>query len=78
MTQEHSAAAGFTLTRRQSLQQNYGRTLDLWADALRLHEAEVIELPSQEVYERYMQYLTGCAKSFRSGRIDVNRFTLEK
>jgi cyclopropane-fatty-acyl-phospholipid synthase len=29
MMQEHSAAAGFTLTRRQSLQQNYGRTLDL-------------------------------------------------
>ncbi len=35
MVQEHSAAPGFTLTRRQSLQQHYARTLDLWADALR-------------------------------------------
>ena len=32
--EEHSAKAGFTLTRRQSLQPHYARTLDLWAEAL--------------------------------------------
>jgi cyclopropane-fatty-acyl-phospholipid synthase len=78
MVQDHSAAAGFSLTRRQSLQQHYARTLGLWADALQAHEAEAIELQSEEVYERYMKYLTGCAGLFRSGYIDVNQFTLQK
>ena len=36
--QDHWAAAGFTLTRRQSLQLHYVRTLDLWAHALQAHE----------------------------------------
>ena len=78
MVEERSAAAGFTLTRRQSLQQHYARTLDLWAHTLQEREAEAIELQSQEVYERYMKYLTGCADFFRSGYIDVNQFTLQK
>ena len=78
IVQDRSAAAGFTLTRRQSLQQHYARTLDLWAQTLQSREAEAIELQSQEVYDRYMRYLTGCAAFFRSGHIDVNQFTLEK
>jgi cyclopropane-fatty-acyl-phospholipid synthase len=78
MAQDHAAGAGFTLTRRQSLQQHYARTLDLWAEALEAHKAEAIEIQSEEVYERYMKYLTGCAKQFRIGYIDVNQFTLAK
>jgi cyclopropane-fatty-acyl-phospholipid synthase len=78
MVQEHSAKAGFTLSRRQSLQPHYARTLDLWAEALEAHKDEAIEIQSEEVYERYMKYLTGCANSFRNGYIDVNQFTLEK
>ncbi|MBI2700329.1 SAM-dependent methyltransferase [Mycobacterium gordonae] len=75
---EHSAKAGFTLTRRQSLQPHYARTLDLWAAALESRRDEAIEIQSEEVYDRYMKYLTGCANSFRIGYIDVNQFTLEK
>jgi cyclopropane-fatty-acyl-phospholipid synthase len=30
------------------------------------------------VYERYMKYLTGCAKMFRDRQVDVVQFTLEK
>ncbi len=78
MVETHSAKAGFTLTRRQSLQQHYARTLHLWAQALEAHEAEATVIQSQEVYERYMKYLTGCRGLFRSGHIDVNQFTLEK
>jgi cyclopropane-fatty-acyl-phospholipid synthase len=78
MVEEHSATAGFTLTRRHSLQPHYAKTLDLWAHALQSREAEAIELQSQEVYDRYMKYLTGCAALFRSGHIDVNQFTLQK
>jgi cyclopropane-fatty-acyl-phospholipid synthase len=76
--EEHSAKAGFTLTRRQSLQPHYARTLDLWAVALEAHKSGAIEIQSEEVYERYMKYLTGCAEMFRIGYIDVNQFTLEK
>ncbi|MDT5135814.1 MAG: cyclopropane-fatty-acyl-phospholipid synthase, partial [Mycobacterium sp.] len=75
---QHSSKAGFELTRRQSLQQHYARTLDLWAQALESRRDEAIAIQSEEVYERYMKYLTGCADSFRTGYIDVNQFTLEK
>ena len=76
--EEHSSKAGFRLTRRQSLQPHYAKTLDLWAEALKANRDEAIEIQSEEVYERYMKYLTGCAKLFRQGYTDVNQFTLEK
>ena len=76
--EDHSSKAGFTLTRRQSLQPHYVKTLEHWAAALEAHKEEAIEIQSEEVYERYMHYLTGCAKGFRVGYIDVNQFTLEK
>ncbi|BDB40529.1 MULTISPECIES: cyclopropane mycolic acid synthase family methyltransferase [Mycobacterium] len=76
--EEHSSKAGFKLTRRQSLQPHYARTLDLWAEALQAHRDEAIKVQSEEVYDRYMKYLTGCADAFRVGYIDVNQFTLEK
>jgi cyclopropane-fatty-acyl-phospholipid synthase len=74
----HSSKAGFTLTRRQSLQQHYARTLDHWAAALEARQSEAIKIQSEEVYQRYMKYLTGCANAFRAGYIDVNQFTLGK
>ncbi|MUL76371.1 cyclopropane mycolic acid synthase family methyltransferase [Mycolicibacterium sp. CBMA 226] len=78
MVHEHAAAAGFKVTRVQSLQPHYARTLDLWAEALEAHRDEAIELQSVEVYDRYMRYLTGCAQMFRRGQVDVNQFTLQK
>jgi cyclopropane-fatty-acyl-phospholipid synthase len=78
MVEEHSAKARFTLTRRQSLQPHYARTLDLWAEALEAHKDEAIEIQSEAMYERYRKYLTGCANLFRVGYIDVNQFTLTK
>jgi cyclopropane-fatty-acyl-phospholipid synthase len=76
--EEHTGKAGFTLARRQSLQPHYARTLDIWAQNLEAHKDEAIAIQSEEVYERYMRYLTGCADGFRVGYIDVNQFTLEK
>ncbi|MCH9667134.1 MAG: class I SAM-dependent methyltransferase [Actinomycetia bacterium] len=75
---EHAAKAGFELTRTQSLQPHYARTLDMWAAALEAHKEEAIAAQSQHVYDRYMHYLTGCSQGFRVGYIDVNQFTLEK
>lgn len=74
----HSSKMGFNLTRRQSLQLHYARTLDLWAAALQAHHTEAVQIQSEEVYQRYMRYLTGCADAFRAGYIDLNQFTLKK
>jgi cyclopropane-fatty-acyl-phospholipid synthase len=76
--EEHSAKVGFKVTRIQSLQTDFVKTLDLWAEALEAHRDEAIEIQSEEVYERYMKFLTGCANAFRVGYIDCNQFTLEK
>ena len=76
--EEHSAKAGFTLTRTQSLQPHYARTLDHWAAALEANREAAISVQSEEVYERYMRYLTGCSEGFRIGYIDVDQFTLHK
>src|SRR6201998_1757984 len=46
---EHAAKAGFDLTRTQSLQAHYARTLDAWAAALEAHKDEAITVQSEEV-----------------------------
>jgi cyclopropane-fatty-acyl-phospholipid synthase len=76
--EEQATAAGFTVARIQSLQPHYARTLDTWAQALGARRDEAIAVQSEEVYNRYMKYLTGCADMFRKGYIDVNQFTLQK
>lgn len=74
----HAVAAGFSVTRIQSLRLHYARTLDIWAANLRANRDEAIATQSGVVYDRYMRYLTGCAELFRAGYTDVDQFTLEK
>jgi cyclopropane-fatty-acyl-phospholipid synthase len=76
--QKGATAAGLTVTRIQSLQLHYARTLDAWAEALEADKDRAIAIQSETVYERYLKYLTGCAAMFRKGYIDVNQFTLTK
>jgi cyclopropane-fatty-acyl-phospholipid synthase len=76
--EEHATAVGFKVTRVQSLQLHYARTLDMWAAALEAKREKAIAIQSQEVYDRYMKYLTGCAKLFREGYTDIAQFTLMK
>lgn len=78
MVCEHAVVGGFHVTKTQSLQPHYAKTLDLWSAALEAHKNEAIAIQSEEAYDRYMKYLTGCADLFRAGYIDVNQFTLEK
>ena len=66
------------MSRIQRLRPHYARTLDLWAAALQAHKDEAIAIQSDEVYDRYMKYLTGCAELFRDGYTDLCQFTLEK
>ncbi|APA99449.1 cyclopropane mycolic acid synthase family methyltransferase [Nocardia seriolae] len=74
----NAEAAGFRATRIQALRPHYARTLDLWAQALESHHAEAVHLTSEEVYQRYLRYLAGCAHYFRAGHLDVMQFTLQK
>jgi cyclopropane-fatty-acyl-phospholipid synthase len=78
MVEEHASKAGFKVTRVHEIGQNYPRTLQLWADALEAHRDEAIAVQSQEVYDRYRKYLTGCGRLFRDGYTNVHQFTLDK
>ena len=78
LVEEHATKAGFMVSRIQRLQLHYARTLDTWAAALEAHKDEAIAIQSEEVYDRYMKYLTGCAELFRDGYTNVCQFTLEK
>ena len=73
-----AAESGFTIERVQLLPEHYERTLNIWAANLEANKAKAVAIQSKEVYDRYMKYLTGCAKLFRQGYTDVNQFTLEK
>jgi cyclopropane-fatty-acyl-phospholipid synthase len=75
---EHSTKVGFKATRIQSLQADFAKTLDFWAEALEAHKDEAVAIQSEEVYDRYLKFLTGCANAFRVGYIDCNQFTLQK
>ncbi len=75
---EFSQAAGFSVERIQLLRPHYARTLDMWAANLAAHRDDAIAITSDEVYERYIRYLTGCADFFRRDITDVGQFTLTK
>ncbi|OBF54751.1 SAM-dependent methyltransferase [Mycobacterium sp. 852002-50816_SCH5313054-b] len=76
--EQHAGNAGFAVKRVQQLRLHYARTLDTWAAALEARRDDAIAIQSQEVYDRYMKYLTGCAELFREGYTDVAQFTLAK
>ena len=66
------------MTGKQRLRPHYAKTLDTWAANLESKKDEAIEITSEEVYERFVKYLTGCADLFRQGYTDVCQFTCEK
>ncbi|ORJ61024.1 cyclopropane mycolic acid synthase family methyltransferase [Mycobacterium simiae] len=71
-------AAGFSIERVQLLQEHYARTLNIWAANLEANKEKAIAIQSEEVYDRYMHYLTGCEKFFLKGISNVGQFTLVK
>ncbi|MDT5133831.1 MAG: cyclopropane-fatty-acyl-phospholipid synthase, partial [Mycobacterium sp.] len=75
---EYSRGAGFSVAQIQLLTPHYVRTLDSWAADLAARRTDAIATTSEEVYERYMRYLTGCADFFRRGISEVGQFTLTK
>ncbi|OBA81115.1 SAM-dependent methyltransferase [Mycobacterium sp. 1164966.3] len=75
---ENSKAAGFFLEETQLMQQHYARTLDMWAANLEANRDRAIAVQSEETYNNFMHYLTGCADRFRRRLINVGQFTLTK
>ena len=75
---EFSGNAGFSMERIQLLRPHYARTLDIWAARLEARRDNAIAITSEEVYDRYLHYLTGCADFFRRGICNVGQFTLVK
>ncbi|MGB2922421.1 MAG: class I SAM-dependent methyltransferase, partial [Mycobacterium sp.] len=78
MVKDHAVKAGYTVTREQHLQPHYVKTLDTWARNLEANKDEAIAITSEEIYERFLKYLDGCADLFREGYTDVVQFTCEK
>jgi cyclopropane-fatty-acyl-phospholipid synthase len=70
--------AGFSIERVQLLQEHYERTLNIWAANLEANKEKAIASQSEEIYERYMHYLTGCENFFRKGVCNVGQFTCVK
>jgi cyclopropane-fatty-acyl-phospholipid synthase len=75
---EFSCSAGFSVEQTQYLNEHYVRTLDAWATNLEAARKDAITATSNEVYERYMRYLTGCSDFFRRGISELGQFTLTK
>jgi cyclopropane-fatty-acyl-phospholipid synthase len=75
---DNAKDAGFHLEQTQLLQQHYAKTLDAWAANLEANRERAIALQSEQVYDNFIHYLTGCAERFRRRLINVGQFTLTK
>lgn len=68
---------GFHVTRLQSLQLHYAMTLDRWSANLRAARKQAVSFTSDQVYNTFDRYLSGCGRYFRERRMDVVQFTCE-
>ncbi|MBI3214779.1 MAG: class I SAM-dependent methyltransferase [Mycobacterium sp.] len=75
---EYSTGAGLEVTDTQYLNEHYVRTLDTWAANLEAAHDAAVQATSQQVYDRYMHYLTGCSDFFRRGISELGQFTITK
>lgn len=74
----YSGDAGFTVEHSETLNQHYVRTLTTWAEKLEAAHDAAVAATSQQVYDHYMRYLTGCADFFDRGISDLGQWTLVK
>jgi cyclopropane-fatty-acyl-phospholipid synthase len=75
---QYSSAEGFLLEQTQYLNEHYVQTLDTWATNLQAGRDVAVAATSEETYDRYMRYLTGCSDFFRRGISELGQFTLTK
>ena len=75
---EFSSGAGFSVAQIENLSPHYVQTLDTWAANLVASHEQAIDVASEEIYQRYLRYLTGCSDFFHRGITEVAQFTLTK
>jgi cyclopropane-fatty-acyl-phospholipid synthase len=78
MMVEHGEKAGFVVPECLSLQEHYVRTLRTWADTLEAKKDTVLQVTTEEVFDRYMRYLRGCQNYFADEMLDCNLVTYLK
>jgi cyclopropane-fatty-acyl-phospholipid synthase len=66
--------AGLELLHAESLRPHYVRTIEAWIDNLHHHRARAIELTSADLYEKFLIYLEGSARYFRTGETNIYQF----
>ncbi len=76
--EKFSTEAGFAIERIHRLGEHYAKTLDIWAATLEARHDDAVALQSEEMYQRYMKYLTGCSNFFHKGYTNLCQFTLAK
>ncbi len=73
-----AAESGFAIERAHLLGAHYERTLNIWAANLAAKKDEAIAMQSEDIYDRYLHYLTGCEDFFRRGVCNIGQFTCVK
>jgi cyclopropane-fatty-acyl-phospholipid synthase len=63
--------AGLELLHIESLRPHYVRTIEQWLVRLESRRQEAIEATSGEVFDKFVRYLEGSAKYFRSGETNL-------
>ena len=74
----HAENIGYSVERAHLLGEHYARTLHIWAENLEARKDEAIALQSEEIYDKYMHYLTGCENFFTRDVCNIGQFTLVK
>jgi cyclopropane-fatty-acyl-phospholipid synthase len=72
-------AAGLEVVEEFSFGQDYARTLQIWRDAFKAKESEVMALGFDQRFMRIWEfYLCYCEAAFREANTDVMQYTLRK
>jgi cyclopropane-fatty-acyl-phospholipid synthase len=66
--------AGFELLHAESLRPHYVRTLEAWIANLQLNRAPAIATTSADLYEKFLIYLEGSARYYRTGETNIYQF----
>lgn len=65
---------GFEPLHVESLRVDYARSLEAWASNLESNHTQALAVTTQEVYDKFMYYLTTAAKYYRSGETNLYQF----
>lgn len=66
--------AGLELLHAESLRPHYVKTIEAWLANLEANRDAAIKATSPELYEKFLVYLTGSARYYRSGETNIYQF----